>query len=184
MYINARLERPRHSPNRYQYHSTQTEATKKTCIPVEESRYFCMEDDLHQFSKTLTSEFSVDTRISSLWTSFKTKSLSSISKHVPSKLTSTRYCQSWCNRTVHLLSRQKHRAFWKATQNSNRKNLPDIRTYRRPARKNARRHTITMPVIWSMTHQTARNYTPSSDIRNATAQAWPRLRKMVPPIMM
>ena len=41
-----------------------------------------MEDDLHQFSETFTSEFSVDTPINSLWTSSKKKSLSSVSKHV------------------------------------------------------------------------------------------------------
>ena len=41
-----------------------------------------MEDDLHQFSETFTSEFSVDTPINSLWTSSKTKSLSSVGKHV------------------------------------------------------------------------------------------------------
>ena len=81
-----------------------------------------MEHDLHQFAKAFTSEFSVDTPINSLWTSFKTKSLSSISKHVPSKMTSSRYSKSWCNRTVRRLSRRKHRAFRKARQNNNRKN--------------------------------------------------------------
>ena len=80
-----------------------------------------MEEDLQQFSETFTSEFSVDTPINSLWTSFKSKSLSSINKHVPSKMTS-RYCQSWCNRTVRRLSRRKHRAFRKARQNSNKMN--------------------------------------------------------------
>ena len=72
--------------------------------------------------KNLHLRVSVDTPINSLWTSFKTKSLSSISKHVPSKMTSSRYRQSWCNRTVRRLSRRKHRAFRKARQNSNRKN--------------------------------------------------------------
>ena len=81
-----------------------------------------MEDNLHQFAKAFTSEFSVDTPINSLWTSFKTKSLSSISKHVPSKMTSSRYSQSWCNRTVRRLFRRKHRAFRKARQNNNGKN--------------------------------------------------------------
>ena len=50
------------------------------------------------------------------------KSLSSISKHVHSKMTSSMYSQSWCNRTVRRLSRWKHQAFRKARQNSNRKN--------------------------------------------------------------
>ena len=41
-----------------------------------------MKYDLHQFSETFTSEFSVDTPINSLWTSSKTKSLLSVGKHV------------------------------------------------------------------------------------------------------
>ena len=81
-----------------------------------------MDYDLQQFSVTFTTEFSVDTPINSLWTSFKTKSLSSINKHVPSKMTSSRYSQSWCNRAVRRLFRRKHRAFRKARQNSSIKN--------------------------------------------------------------
>ena len=80
-----------------------------------------MDDDLHQFSETFTSEFSVDTPINSLWTSFKTKSLSSIKNHVPSKITSSRYRQSWCNKAVRRLSWRKQGALRKARQNSNRK---------------------------------------------------------------
>ena len=72
--------------------------------------------------KNLHLRVSVDTPINSLWTSFKTKSLSSISKHVPSKMTSSGYSRSWCNRNVRRLSRQIHRAFRKARLNSNRKN--------------------------------------------------------------
>ena len=37
-------------------------------------------------------------------------------------MTSSRYSQSWCNRAVQRLSRQKHRAFQKARQNSSMKN--------------------------------------------------------------
>ena len=77
---------------------------------------------LHQLSETFISECSFDTPINSLWTSFKAKSLSSISKYVPSKMTPSRISQSWCNRTVHRLSRRKHGAFRKAMQNSNSKN--------------------------------------------------------------
>ena len=37
-------------------------------------------------------------------------------------MSSSRYSQSWCNRTVCRLSRQKHQSFRKARQNSSRKN--------------------------------------------------------------
>ena len=45
-----------------------------------------------------------------------------VSVEVTSKMTSSRYSQSWCNRTVRRLSRRKHLAFQKARQNNNRKN--------------------------------------------------------------
>ena len=144
-----------------------------------------MEDDLHQFSKTFTSEFSVDTLINSLWTSFKTKSLSAIRKHVPSKMTSSRCSQSYGVTGLYVdYTGGNTELFIRPGRTATGRTGPDIRIYRRPARMNARKHTIVMSMIWSMTHQTARNYTPSSKIRNVTAQAWSRLRKTVPPIMM
>ena len=115
-----------------------------------------MEENLQQFSETFNSEFSVDTPINSLWTSFKSKGLSSINKHVPSKMTSSRYSQSWCNRTVRRLSRRKQRAFRRPGRTATRRTGPDTRIYRRPARKNVGRHTTTTSVIWSVMNQAAR----------------------------
>ena len=133
-----------------------------------------MEEDLRQFADDFTTEFSVDTPINSLWTSFKTKSLSSINKHVPSKMTYFTYSQSWCNRTVRRLSRRKHRAFRKARQNSSQKNWTRYKNLQKSCKESARRPTMIMSVIWSVTNPIPRNCTPSSKIRNVTAPAWPR----------
>ena len=98
-----------------------------------------MDDDLQQISETFTSEFSVDTAINSLWTSFKTKSLSSINKHVPSRMTSSRYSQSWCNRAVQRLSRRKYRAFWEARQNSSMKNWDRYKNIQKSLKEECRK---------------------------------------------
>ena len=51
------------------------------------------------------------TPVDSLWSQFKEKCIRSINTHVPSKLTSTRFNQAWCNRDVRRLSRRKKRAY-------------------------------------------------------------------------
>ena len=118
MHRNTRLEQPRHCSHSCQksFHSDRSHQ--------EDLSISGRKQTLPEWRKTCdnTTEFSVDTPINSLWTSFKTKSLSSINRHILSKMTSSRYSQSWCNRTVCRLSRRKHGAFRKARQNSSKKN--------------------------------------------------------------
>ena len=52
-----------------------------------------------------------------------------------------------------------------------RRTDPDIRIYRSPVKKSARRPTMIMSVI--VTNQIPKNCTPLSKIRNVTAPAWP-----------
>ncbi|XP_062578982.1 uncharacterized protein LOC134240892 [Saccostrea cucullata] len=52
-----------------------------------------------------------DTPINDLWITFKTVCLNTIRKHVPTKWTSSRFNQPWCNRKIKQLSRQKRRAY-------------------------------------------------------------------------
>ena len=59
-----------------------------------------MEQDIAAFSRSFTTENSETTPINTLWATFKKKCMEVLQRHVPSKYTSTRYSQSWCNRTI------------------------------------------------------------------------------------
>ena len=50
-------------------------------------------------------------------------------------MTSSRYSQSWCNRTVRRLSRRKHPAFRKARQNSCKKNRTQYKNLQKSCKK-------------------------------------------------
>ena len=132
-----------------------------------------MDDDLQQFSETFTTEFSVDTPINSLWTSFKTKSLSSINKHVPSKMTSSRYSQSWCNRAVQRLSRRKHRAFRKARQNSSTKNWAQYKNIQKSCKEECKKAYNNYVSDMVSDKSSCKKLFSFVKDRNVTAQAWP-----------
>ena len=80
-----------------------------------------MKKDLADFSTEFTEIHNINSPVDQLWTAFKSKCLSSLQKHVPTKMTSQRYSQSWCNRSVRRLSRRKQRAFRKAKQSHKHK---------------------------------------------------------------
>ena len=69
--------------------------------------------DLEQYSQTLR-ERETSLPINTLWNEFKSVCTSTIHKNIPSKYTSTRYSQPWCNRNIKRLSRRKRRAHRKA----------------------------------------------------------------------
>ena len=81
--------------------------------------------------KELTEEFihtnTTETEVNTLWTTFKQKCIESVNKYVPSKYTSTRFNQPWCNRDFRRLTRRKRRAYKKACTS---KNLPDWMRYK------------------------------------------------------
>ena len=131
-----------------------------------------MEDDIQQFSETFTSEFSVNIPINSPWVSFKTKSLSLISNNVHSKMTSSRYSQSWCNRTVYLISRWKSQAFQEARQNSNRKGWARYKTFIQKSCKEECRRAYNNN-FYCQRRIKLYETTLLSKLRNVTAQVWP-----------
>ena len=93
---------------------------KKTNIPD-------MEADLKNNLESAFSTYDTHTPVDTLWTTFKNTCLSNIQKHVPSKLSSSRYSQPWCNRSIRRLSRRKKRAFNRARRTGRQK---DWDTYR------------------------------------------------------
>ena len=73
-----------------------------------------MEEDLTKFTEKFTKHFSTSTPVNMLWNCFKQKCIKSIDTFVPSKMTSTRFSQAWCNHAIRRLSRKKKRVFKKA----------------------------------------------------------------------
>ena len=62
-----------------------------------------------------------------------------LQKHVPSKNTSTRYSQSWCNRTIRRLSRRKRRAYRKAKRTNKYKDWARFKSLQKTNRKECKR---------------------------------------------
>ena len=73
-----------------------------------------MSEDLKEFTEEFTHANTTETEVNTLWTTFKQKCIESINKYVPSKYTSTRFNQPWCNRDARRLTRRKRRAYRKA----------------------------------------------------------------------
>ena len=73
-----------------------------------------MHNKLQEFSSSFVSIHSLSTPINSLWPLFKQKCIETITTHVPSKVTSSRYNQTWWNLKIRRLSRRKQRTHKKA----------------------------------------------------------------------
>ena len=93
---------------------------KKTNIPE-------MKADLKNNLESAFSTYDTHSPVDTLWTTFRNNCLSNIQKHAPSKLSSSRYSQPWCNRSIRRLSRRKKRAFNRARRTGRQK---DLDTYR------------------------------------------------------
>ena len=78
-----------------------------------------MSEDLKEFTEEFTHANTTETEVNTLWNTFKQKCIESVNKYVPSKYTSTRFNQPWCNREVRGLTRRKGRAYRKARTSKN-----------------------------------------------------------------
>ena len=77
----------------------------------------------------------ITTPINNLWSDVKTICLDNLRKHVPSKHTSTRYSQPWCNRNIRRLSRRKQRAFNKYRKTGKKKDWDRYRQLQKSIQK-------------------------------------------------
>ena len=77
--------------------------------------------ELSDFTADFVSKNSASTDVNSLWVQFQTACLSALDKHVPSKMTSSRFSQPWINHRVKNISRRKSRAYARARKSK----LPD-----------------------------------------------------------
>ena len=73
-----------------------------------------MTTHLTEFSTQFVAEQSTATPINTLWDTFKKECITAINMYVPTKTTTTRFSQPWCNRNIRRLARRKARAYKKA----------------------------------------------------------------------
>lgn len=73
---------------------------RRLIYPCKQENLDDIRGDLTQFSNEFTGNHSTYSPVDQLWFSFKTKNLNTFQKHVPTKITSQRYSQSFCNRSV------------------------------------------------------------------------------------
>ena len=96
--------------------------------------YLCKQADLDDmnlqvkaFYDSFTSEYTPDTDINTLWSSFKKFCSGAIDSCVPSKMFSLRFHQPWINNTTKRLSRRKKRAYRRAKKSGK---LEDVTRYK------------------------------------------------------
>ena len=72
-----------------------------------------MKEDILNFVKEFSSKFNCQSNIESMWKEITTYLSTIMKKHVPTKMTSTRFNQPWITREIKQLSRQKKKSFRK-----------------------------------------------------------------------
>ena len=80
-----------------------------------------MEKEMSEFASEFCNFHSPSTPVNTMWMDIKRKCNKVITTHVPSKYTSTRFSQPWCNREIRRRSRRKKLAHMRAkrTQGTN-----------------------------------------------------------------
>ena len=73
-----------------------------------------LKSDASIFRNTFLEKFSVTSNVLDMWTYIKSELNSIITKHVPTKLTSSKFHQPWINSNIKKLIRKKNRWFKKA----------------------------------------------------------------------
>lgn len=103
-----------------------------------------------------------------MWLDFKHNCIETLTKHVPSKMTTTRFNQPWIDRNIRRLSRRKKRAYRKAR---NRNNKKDWDRYKNKA---VEKPIMIMSGTWSprTKEQAVRSCNHLSKARNVMAQEW------------
>ena len=95
-----------------------------------------METELTEFSEEFQQQQEAEpSTINNMWMKFKSKCISTIQAHVPSKYTSTRFSQPWCNRKIRRLSRRKKRAHRAAKRSQKADDWHRFRTIQQDNRK-------------------------------------------------
>jgi transcriptional regulatory protein LevR len=64
-----------------------------------------------------------------MWLDFKHNCIETLAKHVPSKMTTTRFNQPWIDRNTRRLSRRKKRAYRKARNTNNNKDKGSLQKH-------------------------------------------------------
>ena len=107
-----------------------------------------MEEDLTKFTENFTKDFSTSTPVNMLWNCFKQKCSESIDTFAPSKMTSTRFSQAWCNRDI-LASQEERRGPSRkhVLPRNSRTGIATRRSRKKPS-KHVEEPMMTTPAIW------------------------------------
>lgn len=66
-----------------------------------------MKKELTEYSKTCYGKFTISSSINEMWLDFKHNCIETLTKYVPSKMTTTRFNQPWIDRNIRRLYRRK-----------------------------------------------------------------------------
>ena len=123
----------------------ETHVTAKTAKPPRRKIHLWKRGDFDQirqeiksFSTHLQEHHSPNSTVDDLWKMIKSKIEEVIDKHVPSKMTSSRYNQPWINRDIIKLSRRKTKYFKKAINSQTPEDWSRYKELKKSLQKNCR----------------------------------------------
>jgi hypothetical protein len=133
-----------------------------------------MKKELTEYSTTFYEKFTTSSSINEMWLDFKHNCIETLTEHVPSKMTTTRFNQPWIDRNTRRLSRRKKRAYRKARNTNNKKTWTVTKTSRSRTNKAVEKRILIMSGTWSprTKEQAVRSCTRLSKTRNVMAQEW------------
>jgi hypothetical protein len=126
-----------------------------------------MKKELTEYSKTFYEKFTTSSSINEMWLDFKHKCIETLTKHVPSKMTTTRFNQPWIDRNTRRLSGRKKRAYRKKTGTV-------TKISRSRTNKTVEKPMMIISGTWSpkRKEQAVRSCTRLSKARNVMVQEW------------
>ena len=102
------------SPNKFQMLDNDRARSWRLIYLWSKANIPAMVEELHQFSEEFTHCRNHDDPITDLWQEFHQRSMEVITTHVPTKHSSARFNQPWCDNRIRQMSRRKKREHRKA----------------------------------------------------------------------
>ena len=133
-----------------------------------------MKKELTEYSTTFYEKFTTSSSINEMWLDFKHNCIETLAKHVPSKMTTTRFNQPWIDRNTRRLSRRKKGPIGKQETQTTKKTGTVTKTSRSRTNKAVEKRIMIMSGTWSprTKEQAVRSCTRLSKARNVIAQEW------------
>ena len=139
--------------------ATRNKPTKRKIHLWKHANISQLKEDILNFVKEFSSKFNCQSNIESMWKDITTYLSTIMEKHVPSKMTSTRFNQTWITCEIKQLSRQKKKSFKKARASQSPKHSKRYQQLKKKTQKACKTayNDYVANIYHQSQHQTRRN---------------------------